>query len=185
MLKESCTRTPWSCFSLASNPAIQILRVEGSEREALDSILDKSFEGWYQRHAKRTLREIETVFVARMGETNIGVSMLKKLSPELGYVYYIAVDSEYRGQKVGSKLLDASLDYFSNEGADVVFASLLQEHDEGRYLFESRGFRGTNFKEVAKRYGHLHALNMYRKMLVVTGELVVFKELSKRLDEPT
>ena len=160
---------------------MQILKVEGIERETLDPVLDKSFDGWYQRHAKRTLREIETVFAAKLGETNVGVSMLKKIDSKIGYVYYIAVDPDFRGKKIGSKLLDASLDYFSKEGAEVVFASLVQEHDEGNFLFKSRGFERTNFKEVSKRYGGLHAVNMYRKMLVVTGEVVVFRDLLQRL----
>ncbi|MDG7001781.1 MAG: GNAT family N-acetyltransferase [Nitrososphaerota archaeon] len=166
---------------MSNNQEVHILKVEGSDREAFDPILDKSFEGWYQRHAKRTLREIETVFAANLGEKGAGVSMLKKLDSNTGYVYYIAVDPEFRGKKIGSKLLDASLDFFFKEGANSVFASLVQEHDEGNFLFESRGFRRTNFKEVSKRYGSLHAVNMYRKMLVVTGEVVVFKDLVKPL----
>lgn len=166
---------------MSDSEAVQIMKVEGTERELLDPVLDKSFEGWYQRHAKRTLREIETVFAAMVGVKGAGVSMLKRLDSKTGYVYYIAVDPEFRGKKISSKLLDASLDYFSKEGIDVVFASLVQGHDEGNFLFESRGFQRTNFKEVSKRYGSLHAVNMYRKMLVVTGEVVVSKDISRQL----
>lgn len=154
-----------------------------SERELLYPILESSFDGWYLSHSKRTLREIEKVFAARLGEVNVGVVMLKNIEPKIGYVYYIAVSAEYRGRKIGSSLLEHSLSYFSDLGADVVFASLTVEHGgESKILFESHGFIETNFGQVSKRYGKLHAINMYRKMLVVSGELVVYKDLTKRLD---
>jgi len=154
-----------------------------SERELLYPVLESGFEGWYLSHSKRTLREIEKVFAARLGDTNVGVVMLKNIDPKIGYVYYIAVSSEYRRQKIGSRLLEYSLNYFSERGADTVFASLTVEHGgESKVLFESHGFVETNFGQVSKRYGKLHAINLYRKMLVVSGELVVYKELTKRLD---
>jgi ribosomal protein S18 acetylase RimI-like enzyme len=166
----------------ANEEDVKIQVVNGSERERLDPIIDASFEGWYQRHARRTLREIETVLEASVVEKSAGLAMLRKLDSEKGYVYYIAVLPEYRGKKIGSKLLDRSLDYLFKEGATTVFASLMQEHEEANYLFGSRGFVKTNYGELAKRYGKLHTINLYRKMLVVSGEVVVYKELVKKLD---
>lgn len=154
-----------------------------AEREELYSVLETSFEGWYLSHSKRTLREIEKVFAAKISGVNVGVVMLKKIDPTIGYVYYIAVAAAYRGRKIGSALLEYSLDYFSNLGMDTVFASLTVEHGgESKALFESHGFVETGFGRVSKKYGRLHAINMYRKMLVVSGELVVYRELTKRLD---
>ena len=92
--------------------------------------MDTSFEGWYLRHAKRTLREIETVFTAREGDVDVGLSMVKELDSKTGYVYYIAVLPEYRGKKIGGRLLDRSLSYFFEKGVDTIFASLTQDHDE-------------------------------------------------------
>ncbi len=106
--------------------------------------------------------------------------MLKKLDSKTGYIYYVAVSPEYRGMKVGSRLLDHSLSYFDNLGVDIVFASLTG-HEEVSALFKARNFVWTNFAELAKKYGHLRAINMYRKMLVVTGEVVVYKELTRKL----
>lgn len=182
MSKGFSTKTLRSCFSLAINDESRVTEVSGEDREALDSILDTSFEGWYLRHAKRTLREIETVFSASYGTLNVGLSMIKKLDSKTGYIYYMAVLPEYRGKKIGGRLLDHSLSHFFEHGVDVVFASLMQEHDEANLLFKSRGFDQTNFGDVAKRYGKLHAINMYRKMVVVSGEVVVFKDLSGQLD---
>ena len=167
---------------MAANEDVRIQVVVGSERQRLDPIIDASFEGWYQRHAKRTLREIETVFEANVAEKSAGLAMLKKLDSEKGYVYYIAVLPEYRGKKIGSRLLDKSLDYLFEHGATIVFASLMQEHEEANYLFSSRGFVKTNYGDLAKRYGKLHTVNLYRKMLVVSGEVVVYKEVVKKID---
>jgi ribosomal protein S18 acetylase RimI-like enzyme len=155
-----------------------------AEREKLYPILETSFDGWYLAHSRRTLRDIEKVFAARLDGVDAGVVMLKNIDPKIGYVYYIAVGAQYRGRKIGSSLLEHSLNYFSNLGADTVFASLTVEHGvESKVLFEAHGFVETNFGAVSKRYGRLHAINMYRKMLVVSGELVVYKELTKKLDQ--
>jgi ribosomal protein S18 acetylase RimI-like enzyme len=164
---------------MASNE-ITLFEAEGNKRESLDPIIDASFDGWYQRHAKRTLREIETVVAARFGDKEVGVAMLKNLDSEKGYIYYIAVLPEYRGKKIGSRLLDYSLGYFLEHGATIVYASLMQEHDEANILFSSRGFAKTNFGDLSKKYGKIRAINLYRKMLVVSGEVVVFKELHPR-----
>ena len=109
--------------------------------------------------------------------------MLKFVDPGIGYVYYIAVDSQYRKRGIGKKLLDYSLSYFSGLSANVVFASLTSEHGgESKALFLSRGFQETTFGQVAKKYGRLRAVNLYRKMLVVSGETVVYKKLGTTLD---
>ncbi|MDA4130692.1 MAG: GNAT family N-acetyltransferase [Thaumarchaeota archaeon] len=148
------------------------------EREEFYPVLESSFEGWYLAHSKRTLRDIDKVFGAKLGDKNVGVVMLKFVDPKVGYVYYIAVDSKYRGMKIGSRLLDYSLSYFSDLQSDIVLASLTTEHgDESKYLFLSKGFKVTNFGEISKRFGRLRAINLYRKMLVVSGETVVIKEL--------
>jgi ribosomal protein S18 acetylase RimI-like enzyme len=122
------------------------------------------------------------VYGACLAGKNVGVVMLKFVDPKIGYVYYIAVDAKYRGMKIGSRLLDFSLSYFSNLATDTVFASLTSEHgDESKFLFLSKGFKLTNYAEVAKRFGRLRAVNLYRKMLVVSGETVAYKDLTTAL----
>lgn len=170
------------CSFLTPDSELLIQQVPKGEREALDAILEKSFDGWYLRHSKKTLRDIEIVFAAKFGEYNAGLIMLKKLDSRTGYVYYVAVSPEYRGMKVGSRLLDHSISYFDDIGINIVFASLT-EHEEVSNLFKSRRFLWTSFGELSKKYGRLRVINMYRKMLVVTGEVVVYKELAGKLTE--
>ncbi len=175
--------TPCRCSFLTLDSDLQIFEAKNlEEREPFYPVLESSFEGWYLAHAKRTLRDIDKVYGASIGGNKVGVVMLKFVDPKIGYVYYIAVEAKYRGMKVGSRLLDFSLSYFSDLATDTVFASLTSEHgDESKYLFLSKGFKVTNFSEVAKRFGRLRAVNLYRKMLVVSGETVVYKDLTTHL----
>ena len=153
-----------------------------SEREIVDPVLEKSFEGWYLWHSRRTLKDIETVKAALIDLEPVGVSMLKMLSSRLGYVYYIAVSPEWRGKGIAGKLLDVSDEYFFNKGANEVFAGISEDNAESKALFTSRGFKESSFSELSKKFGRLHAVNLYRKMVIVSGEVVYSKEISSGLD---
>lgn len=120
---------------------------------------------------------VEVVREAVVDESPVGLVMLKTFSGYIGYVYYIAVAREYRRRKVGTRLLDHSLDYFSSIGMREVYASIEEDNEESAGLFGSRGFSKTSYKEVAGRYGPLKALDLYRRMLVVPGEILLFRPL--------
>lgn len=158
------------------NVSLEIEEVEGDERRLLEPILDESFTGWYRSHAKHTLRSIEIVRVAVVREKRVGVVMLNWLNEEAGYVYYVAVLPEFRGQGIAGSLLDHSLDFFFQRGAREVYASVTSDHEEPLALFKSRRFREISFKEVEKKYGLVRAMNLYRKMLVVPGEMLLVRE---------
>jgi ribosomal protein S18 acetylase RimI-like enzyme len=145
-------------------------------REVLVPVLEESFTGLYLRHAKRTLEEVETVRVALIGGEPVGLAMLKTLAKEAGYVYYIAVRPSTRGKGIGSRLLVDALDHFARGGATEVYASVGEHNVESNALFLGRGFRKTDFGQVAKKYGPIRALTMYRSMLVVPGEILLVKD---------
>lgn len=157
---------------------LRIEDVPKEHREALDPVLEESFEGWYLRHSRRTLREIEAVRVAKVNEEAVGLVMLKRLSESIGYVYYIAVLKSWRGNGIGGRLLQDALDYFASLGVNEVYASIEDENIESLTLFGKRGFVRTNYSEVSRRHGVVHALSMYRSMLVVPGESLFHRELS-------
>ena len=104
--------------------------------------------------------------------------MLKSLEGGVGYVYYIAVARAHRRTGVARALLRDSLARFSTAGVKEVFASTETDNLPSERLFESEGFSRTNYAEVSKRYGRLHAIEMYRRMLVVPGEVLLHKVLS-------
>jgi ribosomal protein S18 acetylase RimI-like enzyme len=158
-----------------------IRELSADNRGAANSVLEQSFEGWYLWHAKRTLKDVEQVFAAYVGETIAGVSMLKMLESNIGYVYYIAVSSNFRRHGIGRSLLKKSNEYFLAKGADLVFAGISEDNEESKGLFSSQGFEHITFSELGKSFGRLKAVVLYRKMTIVSGEIVYVKRLTHEL----
>lgn len=155
-----------------------IVDVPPAERTRLDGILEEGFEGWYLRHSRRTLVEAELVRAAMSSGTPVGLVMLKTLEAGVGYVYYIAVARTHRGKGVGRMLLEDALRYFEGAGMREVYASVEGDNVASERLFVSEGFVKTSFGGVSKKYGGFHALDMYRKMVVVPGEVLLRKDLA-------
>ena len=117
--------------------------------------------------------------MARNDNRPVGLVMLTTLTEGAGYVYYIAVVRDYRRKKIGSRLLDHALQHFSELGMKEVYASIEEDNVESAGLFRSRGFEKTGYSAVAKKYGMLSAINMYRKMVVVPGEILVVRSMTQ------
>jgi ribosomal protein S18 acetylase RimI-like enzyme len=157
---------------------VDVTDVPKPERARLLPILEESFEGLYLWHARRTLQSIEGVWAARTaGREDAGLLMLKMLTEDAGYVYYVAVPPRFRRQGIGGRLLDDALSYFAKRGALYAYASVEEENLESKTLFSSRGFERLKVSEMAARYGRMRALLMYREMTVVPGELLLGKRL--------
>jgi ribosomal protein S18 acetylase RimI-like enzyme len=120
---------------------------------------------------------VETVRAAVLTGEYVGLVMVKTLEAGIGYVYYIAVARARRRNGVARLLLEDSLNRFRAAGVNEVFAGVETDNLPSEKLFASEGFTRTNFGEVSKKYGRFHALDMYRKMLVVPGEVLLHKEL--------
>jgi ribosomal protein S18 acetylase RimI-like enzyme len=158
---------------------MQIADVPLDQRARLETLLEESFEGWYLSHSRKTLQTIETVRSATIGGRLVGLVMLKTFEGAIGYVYYIAVAADQRRKKVGTRLLDHSLGYFEKLGMREAYASIEKDNVESEGLFRSRGFARISYRDVAGKYGHIKALDLYRKMLVVPGETLLCRQLSE------
>lgn len=159
-------------------PGVDVADVPAGDRARLLPILEESFEGLYLWHARRTLQSIDVVRAARTAEgEDAGLVMLKVLAEGAGYVYYVAVPPRFRRQGIGGRLLDDALSSFARMGVRDVYASVEEDNVESKALFGSRGFERVGGSEMAKRYGRLRSLLMYREMTVVPGELLLGKHL--------
>ncbi len=157
---------------------VEVSDVPRAERAKLFPILEQSFEGIYLWHARRTLRSIETVRVARTAEgDDAGLIMLKQVTEGAGYVYYVAVHPRFRGMGIGGRLLDGALEDFAKRGFEDVYASVEEDNLGSKRLFESRGFARLEGSEMSERYGRLRSFVMYREMMVVRGEVLLGKRL--------
>jgi ribosomal protein S18 acetylase RimI-like enzyme len=125
----------------------------------------------------KILREVERVRAAISSGAPMGLIMLKTIEPKIGYVYYVAVAKAHRHTGVATLLLKDALNSFRDAGAVEVFASVEENNLPSEKLFAAEGFIRTSFLEVSKRHGSLRALNMYRMMVVVPGEVLMHKAL--------
>ena len=152
---------------------VEIVDVPRDRRQELFQILEESFEGWYLRHSQRMLQELETVRAATSSGRPLGLIMLKMLEKDSGYVFYVAVARSSRRRGVGKLLLRDAIERFRAAGVAEVFASVEGDNEASERLFESEGFARTSFGEVSRTHGPLQAINMYRLMVVVPGEILL------------
>jgi len=155
-----------------------VVDVPPGERGALEGILEESFEGWYLRHSRGKLQQLEVVRAAVASGIPVGLVMLKKLEARVGYIYYIAVAKAHRKMGIARLVLEDSLGRFREEGVGEVYASIETDNVPSEGLFSSEGFTQTNFAEVSKRFGTIRAINMYRKMVIVPGEALMWKKIA-------
>ena len=164
---------------MTSQEQLETIDVPVEKRAELEWILEESFEGWYLRHSKGTLRNVEVVRAAMLSNRPVGLVMLKTLEPGVGYVYYIAVAKTHRKKGIGKLLLEDALRLFKDAGAQEVFASVEEDNEPSERLFGSEGFTRTSFIEVSKKHGNLRTINMYRMMVVVPGEVLLRKIMAE------
>jgi len=150
-----------------------LLDLEGPERERAVPLIREAFEGFYRWHAKRSLREVPVVRAAVDGEELVGLSMLERLVPEVGYVFYLAVGLSHRGRGIGRLLLDDALERFGRDGVQVVYGAVQSDNEPSRALFASRGFRVVERKETGYREDGLGAWGLRSRMRLVPGELLL------------
>ncbi|MCI4338239.1 MAG: GNAT family N-acetyltransferase [Thermoplasmata archaeon] len=166
--------------ALTLPPGLRFLELQGPERDRALPILKESFSGYYRWHAKRTLREIATVRALEQSEVLVGVTLLARLTPVVGYVYYLFVGEAHRRRGFGARLLDDALAQFAAGGARVAYAAVEEENLPSLALFQSRGFREVERREKGWAEGGLGAWGLRSQMTIVSGELLY----GRRLDGP-
>ena len=164
--------------ALTATEGVVVVDVPPGERCPLEGILEESFEGWYLRHARGKLQQLEVVRAAISSGTPVGLVMLKTLEARVGYIYYIAVAKNRRRKGIAKLLLEDSLRRFRREGAEEVFAGVEERNTPSEALFRTEGFIQTSFGEVSKRFGAIRSINMYRMMVIVPGEVLMWKKIA-------
>lgn len=164
---------------MSDRAQVELVDLPAGAREPVVPVLIDSFVGIYRWHAKRTLRDVRWVRGARLENEIVGVSMLEPLTPEVGYVYYLAVKAAQRGRGIGAVLLDDALDRFRRERIRVVYGAAEEDNTPSLALFRSRGFRTVERRELGHAEGGLGARGVRSRMRLVYGEVL----LGRRLDD--
>jgi [ribosomal protein S18]-alanine N-acetyltransferase len=119
-----------------------------------------------------------------VGNELAGISMLDRLTPEVGYVYYLAVGEAFRGRGVGSALLDDAIDLFRTEGAHILYGAAEEDNAPSLALFRSKGFREVDRKERGYQEGGLGAWGLRSRMMLVHGEVLLGRFLEAHPSKP-
>ena len=173
-MPESRSDGPPSPAKTTPRPdGIEVVELAGAERERAVPVLKEGFEGIYRWHAKRTLRTATWVRAASLGGEIVGVSVLERLEPEVGYIYYLSVALAHRREGLGAVLLDDALELFRRENASVAYGAAEDDNAASIALFRSRGFRLVERKELSFRDGGLGACGLRSRMTLVGGEVLL------------
>ncbi|MCI4325910.1 MAG: GNAT family N-acetyltransferase [Thermoplasmata archaeon] len=114
---------------------------------------------------------------AFVGTTLAGMILLENLVPEVGYLYYLFVGTAHRRTGVGSALLDDALHRFQRDGVTVVYAVAEEGNEASIGLFESRGFRTVERRELGWKDGGLGAWGLRSRMRIIGGEVLLGRRL--------
>lgn len=172
-MEEHEDRPKLSTRSAGPLLSVEMVDLVGEDRERAVPVLKDGFEGIYRWHAKRTLRGASWVRAAALGGEVVAVSVLERLDPEVGYVYYLSTSRGHRREGLGGLLLDDALELFRRERASVVYAAAEEKNVASIALFVSRGFRTVGRKELGFREGGLGAWGLRSRMTLVGGEVLL------------
>jgi len=169
----------------SSAAAVKLVDLVGDDRERAVPALKDGFVGIYRWHAKRTLRSATWVRAAVLGDEVAAVSVLERLDPEVGYVYYLSTAAGHRRRGLGARLLDDALELFRREDIRVVYGAAEEDNHPSIALFHSRGFRNVERKELGFREGGLGAWGLRSRMTLVGGEVLLGLRLGPPASVPT
>jgi ribosomal-protein-alanine N-acetyltransferase len=85
-----------------------------------------------------------TTFVAEQEGMIIGYATARIREndvSDIGEVGYNAVDPDYRGQHVGTALIEQVIGYLEEQGARVLTVSTLESDEPARHIYERLGFK--------------------------------------------
>jgi len=159
-------------------PELTIVDLEGDQREQAVPVIKDGFVGIYRWHAKKTLRAAKWVRAISLRNEVMAVSVLENLAPGVGYVYYLSTSLIHRREGLGRRLLDDALALFRRERLEVVYAAAEEDNLPSLSLFQSRGFRPVERKELSYREGGLGAWGLRSRMTLVGGEVLLGLRIS-------
>ena len=153
---------------------MQIREGTAADIEALRRIARASFDRVYAFFAVRGVRGAWPFLIADQDGIPAGFLVGRWFdgSPPIGYVYFIAVDSNFRRRGLARTLVAESLNRFARRGATRVFAAIAEENDASLGLFGSLGFEKAPRRALRRWYG-LRGLSVELRMMLAPHEALM------------
>ena len=144
--------------------------------EALRRIARASFDRLYAFFAVRGVRGAWPLLIAEQDGVPAGflVGRWFEGTPPIGYVYFLAVDANFRRHGIARALVVESLDRFSRRGTTRVFAAVPEENDASLGLFRSLGFE-TAPPHALRRWYRWRALSIGLQMVLAPHEALMVR----------
>ncbi len=134
---------------------------------AIERIARRSFDRVYAFFAVRGRRHAWPLLVAEEDRAVVAFleGRLFEGPPPLGYVYFVAVDPDFRRRRLGRVLVEESLRRFREHGATRVFAAVPADNGASMGLFKALEFEEVPQGAMRQWYGRHSVLLLMRMML--------------------
>lgn len=110
-------------------------------------LMYNSFSDWYK---KVILILLYSYFVAEVNGKFTGFVIPRKIDNNVGEIYLIAVNKEYRRMGIGYKLLEKALNYFKGKNMSKCISWVRLSNDAAKRMYLKAGFRSED-ETIKKR----------------------------------
>lgn len=153
-------------------------RAEINDMDEIKDLLMKSFSPTYAYYAQKGFKDLKHVAVAEDREKAAGVITWRIFDAgrsKVGYIFWVAVDPEYRRLGIAKNLiLDAIAEIRKEAGEIDIYTAVEKDNVPSRKLFESLGFDFISRSDMKRKYGPA-CLPLYFKMMLLPKEDLLIK----------
>ncbi|MGA2141883.1 MAG: GNAT family N-acetyltransferase [Brevinematales bacterium] len=126
--------------------------------EAINILLEASFSRIYAWFAKKSFSNLQNSIIAEVEGGRIiaaiNYRILEQDSTKIGYLYYLAVQDEYRRRGIGRELGLRAISSIEKEyGPLDIFAAVEKKNTPSREMLKSLGFKPLSRAGIKKKFG--------------------------------
>jgi ribosomal protein S18 acetylase RimI-like enzyme len=151
-------------FQSSDLPTLKAITTAAFDGVSIDQGIEREFglvhgHDWQWRKARHldddAARDPAGIFVAEHEGEIVGyITTWQDREAGIGHIPNIAIDSTFRGQGLGRKLIEHALAHFRGAGLSHAKIETLVQNEVGNHLYRSLGFR-----EVARQIHFVAALD--------------------------
>jgi ribosomal protein S18 acetylase RimI-like enzyme len=155
-------------------------QAEQYDKEEIKEVLVASFTPTYAYYAQKSFVNLKNVLVAADEGKVIGVinwRIFEVGEKKIGYLFWLAVQPEYRRMGIAKKLINDVIKKIQQEiGLAEIYAAVEKNNIPSRRLIESLGFTFISRPDMKKKYGS-RCLRLYFQMMLLPKEDLFIKLL--------